>query len=140
MAAGVPVVASDLPGYRAVLRDGQAGRLTPPGEPVALADALYDLLEDEEERRRLTAAGSAAAAELSWRRVTDQIVEAYEDALAARDRRGMHGLPGRPWFGRALLDYALAGRAATRPPGADRDGPARLSGRRPPDAGCRRPP
>ena len=53
MAAGVPVVASDLPGYRAVLRDGQAGRLTPPGDPVALADALYDLLQDEEERRRL---------------------------------------------------------------------------------------
>ena len=52
MAAGVPVVASDLPGYRAVLRDGQAGRLTPPGDPVALADALYDLLQDEEERRR----------------------------------------------------------------------------------------
>ena len=62
MAAGVPVVASDLPGYRAVLRDGQAGRLTPPGDPVALADALYDLLQDEEERRRLAAAGSAAAA------------------------------------------------------------------------------
>ena len=110
MAAGVPVVASDLPGYRAVLRDGQAGRLTPPGDPVALADALYDLLEDEEERRRLTAAGSAAAAELSWSRITDSIEEAYEDALAAPRVRGLHGLPGRPWFGRAMLDYA-SGRA-----------------------------
>ena len=47
MAAGVPgVVASNLPrGYRAVLRDGEAGRLTPPGDPVALADAVYDLLQ-----------------------------------------------------------------------------------------------
>ena len=95
MAAGVPVVASDLPGYRAVLRDGQAGRLTPPGDPVALADALYDLLQDEEERRRLAAAGSAAAAELSWSRVTDRIIEAYEDALAAPRVRGLHGLPGQ---------------------------------------------
>ena len=106
MAAGVPVVASDLPGYRAVLRDGRAGRLTPPGDPVALADALYDLLQDEEERRRLTAAGSAAAAELSWSRITGSIIEAYEDALAAPRVRGVHGLPGRPWFGRALLDHA----------------------------------
>ena len=96
MAAGVPVVASDLPGYRAVLRDGQAGRLTPPGDPVALADALYDLLQDEDERRRLAAAGSAAAAELSWGRITDSIVEAYEDAVAAPRVRGLHGLPGRP--------------------------------------------
>jgi phosphatidylinositol alpha-mannosyltransferase len=106
MAAGVPVVASDLPGYRAVLRDGQAGRLTPPGDPVALAGALYDLLQDEEERRRLAAAGSAAAAELSWSRVTDSVEEAYADALAAPRVRGQHGLPGRPWFGRAVLDYA----------------------------------
>jgi phosphatidylinositol alpha-mannosyltransferase len=107
MAAGVPVVASDLPGYRAVLRDGQAGRLTPPGDPVALADALYDLLEDEEERQRLTAAGSAAAAELSWSRITGRIIEAYEDALAAPRVRGLHGLPGRPSFGRAMLEYAI---------------------------------
>jgi phosphatidylinositol alpha-mannosyltransferase len=106
MAAGVPVVASDLPGYRAVLRDGQVGRLTPPGDPVALARALYDLLQDEEERRRLAAAGSAAATELSWSRITDRIIEAYEDALAAPRVRGLHGLPGRPWFGRALLDYS----------------------------------
>jgi phosphatidylinositol alpha-mannosyltransferase len=106
MAAGVPVVASDLPGYRAVLRDGQAGRLTPPGDPVALADALYDLLQDDEERRRLAATGSAAAAELSWGRITDSVEEAYADALAAPRVRGLHGLPGRPWFGRAMLDYA----------------------------------
>ena len=124
MAAGVPVVASDLPGYRAVLRDGEAGRLTPPGDPVALADALYDLLQDEDERRRLAAAGSAAAAELSWGRITDSIIEAYEDAIAAPRVRGLHGLPGRPAFGRALLQYAAwsrrSGYSARRT--AERDG------------------
>jgi phosphatidylinositol alpha-mannosyltransferase len=107
MAAGVPVVASDLPGYRAVLREGRAGRLTPPGNPVALADALYQVIRDEEERRRLSAAGMVAAAELSWARITDRIVEAYEDALALPQVRGVHGLPGRPAFHRALLEYAL---------------------------------
>lgn len=107
MAAGVPVVASNLPGYRAVLRDGEAGRLTPPGDPVALAEALYGLLQDEAERRRLTAAGIAAAADLSWAQITDRIVEAYEDALAMPRVRGLHGLPGRPAGYRALLEYAI---------------------------------
>jgi phosphatidyl-myo-inositol alpha-mannosyltransferase len=107
MAAGVPVVASNLPGYRAVLRDGEAGRLTPPGDPVALADALCDLLQDEAERRRLTAAGIIAAADLSWGQITDRIVEAYEDALSAPRVRGLHGLPGRPAAARAILEYAL---------------------------------
>jgi phosphatidylinositol alpha-mannosyltransferase len=112
MAAGVPVVASNLPGYRAVLRDGEAGRLTPPGDPVALADALYDLLQDETERRRLRAAGIAAAADLSWAQITDRILEAYEDALAAPRVRGLHGLPGRPAAYRAILEYAVwAGRS-----------------------------
>lgn len=107
MAAGVPVVASDLPGYRAVLRDGAAGRLSPPGDPVALADALYGLLNDEAERRRLAQAGIAAAAELSWTRITDRIIETYEDAIAMPRVRGVHGLPGRPAFHRALLEYML---------------------------------
>lgn len=114
MAAGVPVVASDLPGYRAVLLDGEAGRLVPPGQPAPLADALYDLLRDDDERRRLAAAGLVAAERLSWGRVTDEIITAYEDALAVGDRPGLHGLPDRPWFGRAWLDYTLSGGRASR--------------------------
>ncbi len=106
MAAGVPVVASDLPGYRAVLGDGEAGQLVPPNEPALLADALHDILGDADERRRLSAAGLLVAERLSWRRVTDQILEAYDDALAAPFRPGIHGRPGRPWFGQALIEYA----------------------------------
>jgi phosphatidylinositol alpha-mannosyltransferase len=115
MAAGVPVVASDLPGYRSVLQEGGAGRLVPPGEPALLAAALYDLLQDPEERRRLAAAGLVVAQRLSWSRVTDEIIAAYEDAVSVGDRPGVHGLPGRPWFGRALLDYRLSGGRAGRP-------------------------
>lgn len=128
MAAGVPVVGSDLPGYRAVLRDGAAGRLTPPGNPVALADALYDLLQHEGERRRLSEAGRAAAAELSWCRITDSIVKAYADAIEAPRVPGLHGEPGRPWFGRAILDYAVwarrGGHSARRAASGNGSGPA----------------
>jgi phosphatidyl-myo-inositol alpha-mannosyltransferase len=127
MAAGVPVVASDLKGYRAVLRDGEAGRLTPPGDPVALADALFDLLEDGEERRRLTAAGIAAAEELSWARITDLIEEAYRDALASPRVRGVHGLPGRPPYPHAVMEYVIwatrTGYTARRALGRDRSEP-----------------
>jgi phosphatidylinositol alpha-mannosyltransferase len=126
MAAGVPVVASDLPGYRAVLRDGKAGRLSPPGDPVALAETLYLLLGDERGRQRLAAAGIAAAADLSWSCVTDRIEEAYEDAIAAPLVRGVHGLPGRPSYARALVDHAVwtgLGSHSTRRPRDAGDAP-----------------
>ena len=42
-AAGTPVVASDIAGYRDVVRDGVDGVLVPPADPQALAEALRDL-------------------------------------------------------------------------------------------------
>jgi phosphatidylinositol alpha-mannosyltransferase len=121
MAAGVPVVASDLPGYRAVLRDGDAGRLSPPGDPVALAAALYALLNDEEERRGGSACGTSCRSRRSWSHEKKNIEEAYEDAVAAPHVRGVHGLPGRPSYGRALLDYAVWARRSNRSSGHPQD-------------------
>ena len=112
MAAGVPVVASDLPGYRAVLQDGACGRLVVPDQPELLADALEQVLGDPLLRLRLAAAGLDAAQRLSWTSVTDEILQAYEDAVKVGDRPGIHGLPERPWFGRAVVEYiATSGRA-----------------------------
>ena len=45
-AAGTPVIASDIAGYRDVVRDGVDGVLVPPGDPLALANALLDLWEE----------------------------------------------------------------------------------------------
>jgi phosphatidylinositol alpha-mannosyltransferase len=112
MAAGVPVVASDLPGYRAVLQDGAAGLLVRPDRPDILAAALERVLDDPLLRARLAAAGLAAAQRLAWGCVTDEVLTAYHDAIAVGDRPGYHGLPGRPWFGRAAAEYVLTqGRA-----------------------------
>ncbi len=112
MAAGVPVVASDLPGYRAVLQDGDAGVLVPPDQPGVLAAALEQVLDDALLRARLAANGLAAAQRLSWGCVTDEILTAYQDAIAVGDRPGYHGLPDRPWFGRAVAEYLVTqGRA-----------------------------
>lgn len=56
LAAGLPVVAPAHGGFPELLA-GDVGRLVPPGDPVALADALEDLLGDAEARSRLAAAG-----------------------------------------------------------------------------------
>lgn len=81
LAAGLPVVASDLPGYRSVLKDGRVGVLVPPRDHVALAGALLDILADEDRRAMLTAAGVKVAEELAWERVAAQVMETYEEAV-----------------------------------------------------------
>ena len=64
------------PGLQAV------GVLTPPRDAESLTAALGGLLRDEARRRRLRAAGLEAVDELSWSRVADRVVAAYEDAIS----------------------------------------------------------
>jgi phosphatidylinositol alpha-mannosyltransferase len=84
LAAGVPVVASDLPGYRAVLCDGKVGVLVPPRDPEALAEGLLTVLRDGALRRRLYEAGVAAVQEYSWTHVADRVIAVYDEAIALR--------------------------------------------------------
>ena len=51
MAAGTAIVASDIHGYKGVVRRGREGLLVPPGKPKALAGALARLLSDDERAR-----------------------------------------------------------------------------------------
>jgi phosphatidyl-myo-inositol alpha-mannosyltransferase len=82
MAAGTPVVASDLDAFRRVLRGGECGRLVPVGPPdlqaAALADALIEVLEDDALRERYVAAGLAAVRRYDWSVVAGQIMRVYE--------------------------------------------------------------
>lgn len=69
LAAGVPVVASDLPAVREIMRDREHGRLVHPDRPGELARALRVLLDDEAERRATGERARAhAAAHLTWTR------------------------------------------------------------------------
>lgn len=87
MAAGVPVVASAIPGYREVV-EPDCGRLVPPGDAIALACALDDLLADAGLRARMGAAGRIVAVRYSWTVVSDRVVAVYRRVLAERsDRR-----------------------------------------------------
>ena len=83
MAAGVPVVASDLDAFARVLEDGAAGVLVPRGDAEALAAELSALLADPARRAQLSAAGSRAAAGYDWSVVAAQILAVYETVAPA---------------------------------------------------------
>ncbi|OBF21951.1 glycosyltransferase family 4 protein [Mycobacterium sp. ACS4331] len=78
MAAGTPVVASELDAFRRVLLDGEAGRLVAVDDSAALAEALTAVLSDDAERARLTAAGAEAVQRYDWSVVSRQILRVYE--------------------------------------------------------------
>ena len=59
-ASGTPVVASDIAGYRDVVRDGVDGLLVPMGKPVELGEALAALALDPQRRRELAARRASA--------------------------------------------------------------------------------
>ena len=80
MAAGLPVVASNLPGYREVVRDGVDGVLVPPGDADAVAAALRKVLADGSFGAAMGAAGRERAADFSWDRVVPRIEAAYAEA------------------------------------------------------------
>ena len=84
MAAGLPVVVSDIAGYREVVHEGIEGLLVPPSDPEALAAALTRVLDDASLAARLGAAGEERACDFSWDTVAAQIEESYHDAVSPR--------------------------------------------------------
>ena len=68
MATGRPIVASDLPSIREVLRHEESALLVPPGEPEALAAAIERLLGDAALSERLAARAFEHARDYSWDR------------------------------------------------------------------------
>jgi phosphatidyl-myo-inositol alpha-mannosyltransferase len=81
-AAGTPVVASDIAGYRDVVRNGVDGVLVPPADPQALAETLRDFYDEPERRREMAMAAAADVERFAWPAVADQVLEAYQEAVA----------------------------------------------------------
>jgi phosphatidylinositol alpha-mannosyltransferase len=84
-AAGTPVVASDIAGYRDVVRDGEDGLLVPPGDAAELAEALRDLWLTPRRRAQMAAAASERARRYAWPHVASEVLEAYDDARSATE-------------------------------------------------------
>lgn len=81
MAAGLPVVASRIPGYVEVIRDGVEGVLVPAGDPAALAAAVAGVLQDPILARRLRAAGLERVRTYDWSVVVARLEDLYRGAV-----------------------------------------------------------
>jgi phosphatidylinositol alpha-mannosyltransferase len=84
MASGCPLVASDIPGYREVVRHEVEGLLVPPGDEEGLAAALLRLLADRELQERMGRNGQARAGLYGWNRVACDILAYYDELLKQR--------------------------------------------------------
>jgi glycosyltransferase involved in cell wall biosynthesis len=92
MAAGCPVVASDLPGLREAVVDGESGRLSPPRDAHALACVLRELLADPEQLQHLSAAATKRSARYSVGSIGARYVALLDDVRARRDPRSAASL------------------------------------------------
>jgi phosphatidyl-myo-inositol alpha-mannosyltransferase len=97
MAAGVAIVASDIPGYHDVVSHGEHGLLVEPKNSPALADALCRLLTNPELRASMARAGVSHARDYDWPRVASRVLDYYNDVL---ERRAGQPEPQRVRFAR----------------------------------------
>jgi glycosyltransferase involved in cell wall biosynthesis len=82
MAAGRPIVATDVGGVRDAVRDGENGLLVPARNPATLADALMALLADPARRRAMGEAGAERARrEFHARVVVASLADLYDRLL-----------------------------------------------------------
>lgn len=84
-ACGRPIVATDMPGCREIVRHGENGLLVPANDPRALAEALRTLVEDAPLRKDMGARGrEIALAEFREEQIIDSTVKLYDELLGGR--------------------------------------------------------
>jgi phosphatidylinositol alpha-mannosyltransferase len=81
MACGVPMVVSDITGFRELVGGGEEAVMVPPWRPEAWARAIIELIGDPAKRQAMRLAGLRKAAEYTWPRIAERIVQIYERAL-----------------------------------------------------------
>lgn len=82
MAAGRPIVASDLPSIREVLHDRVDALLVAPGDARALGEAIHRLLADRNLARRLAAAAAKAVPQYGWDRRAERLEALFKTVTA----------------------------------------------------------
>ena len=101
-AAATPVLASDIPGYRDVVRDGIDGLLVPPGDRArARRGAACARARCSPLRARMALAARERAERFAWPHVAAEVLDCYEQAQRV-------GIAGHAALGRAAVRYGLA--------------------------------
>ena len=81
MSYGCPVVATQVGGLAEVIRDGESGYLVPPGDPIALAEAIGRILDDPPAAQAMGHSGRVLVEErYSWSRIASLTRQVYEKA------------------------------------------------------------
>ena len=89
LSAGTPVVGSDIPAFKAVLENGEAGLLFKNGDSADLAKVLIGLLRNYELQQSLSSKGKLSSQKYDWQVVADQILSVYEMAMAGNNKVGL---------------------------------------------------
>jgi len=97
MAAGAPVVASDISGYRCLLGKTKAAILIRPNDVRALADALIKVISDPVLAKTMSEAGRCEAKKYCWETVAGQVELVYKLAF---EKYPVHAsvMPGWRWL------------------------------------------
>lgn len=90
MAAGLPIIASDIAGYRLVLNTGKEGLLVKPNDEMALAEAVIGLLKSPDLREEMAQRGRATAARYDWPIIAQRVLDYYDELIKARKPATVH--------------------------------------------------
>ena len=81
MAAGLPIVASDIPGFRTVMKDGRQGRMVAAGNAFGMAEAIGTILSNRKLGAAMADDGRRTAAEYDWAVVGRKLESLYRQVL-----------------------------------------------------------
>jgi phosphatidylinositol alpha-mannosyltransferase len=87
MAAGKPVVCTDIPGYREVVDHGVDGLLVPQGDTRALVRAIRFLIENDDKREIMGFMGRKKAGRFDWSGIARMVAKIYEDVLVGPEKK-----------------------------------------------------
>ena len=84
MAAGLPIVASDIAGFRTVMKDGRQGLLVAPNDAFAMADAIGTLLANRNLGDAMAAEGRRTVTDYAWPVIARRVVAVYRKTLVGQ--------------------------------------------------------